>query len=302
MAETVLLMDSDREHGEAIRTYLQRHQYDVTVAGTAQEILTPLEHQKWNILLGNPLIDEEAASVRIADLLKEDARTQLIVFGTRDHVDRAMDLFAMDAVAYLDLPINSKALMLDMARARNHSLKNRKIDRYVQRLTDLHTARNHFLQLFDSVPCFISVQDKNLRITAINNTVSAMTRRLPFVNPDPGSRVPSTDGFFYNAEQFFPVKGFFHCGDGLGDGMFIARQAGNHDDRRIFQFLDLHHLPVKPGSPFPGHLNVQRDQVRQKPAGRFKTLCGIVRHLGIIAIVCEQRRKIVQDIGIIIYD
>ncbi|MDT8377250.1 MAG: ATP-binding protein [Desulfotignum sp.] len=168
MAETVLLMDSDREHGEAIRTYLQRHQYDVTVAGDAQEILERLEDQKWNILLGDPMIDEAAAAGRIADLLKENATTQLIVFGTRDHVDRAMDLFAMDAVAYLDLPINSKALMLDMARARNHSLKNRKICRYVQRLTDLHTARNHFLQLFDSVPCFISVQDRNLRITAIN--------------------------------------------------------------------------------------------------------------------------------------
>jgi len=168
MAETVLLMDSDREHGEAIRTYLQRHQYDVTVAGDAQEILTRLEHEKWNILLGNPLIDEEAAAGRIADLLKEDATIQLIVFGTTVQVDRAMDRFALDAAAYMDLPINSRALMLNMARAKNISLKNHKIDRYVQRLTDLHTARNHFLQLFDSVPCFISVQDRNLRITAIN--------------------------------------------------------------------------------------------------------------------------------------
>ncbi|MCA1784739.1 MAG: ATP-binding protein, partial [Desulfotignum sp.] len=168
MAETVLLMDSDREHGEAIRTYLQRLQYDVTVAGDAQEILTRLEHQKWDILLGNPLIDEEAAAGRIADLLKENATIQLIVFGTTAQVDRAMDRFALDAAAYMDLPINSKALMLNMARARNISLKNHKIDRYVQRLTDLHTARNHFLQLFDSVPCFISVQDRNLRITAIN--------------------------------------------------------------------------------------------------------------------------------------
>ncbi len=168
MAETVLLMDSDREHGEAIRTYLQRHQYEVTVSDDAQEILAQLENQKWNILLGNPLIDGEITATRTADLLGADPSTQLIVYGTSEQVDRAMDRFALDAVAYLHLPINSKALMLDMARARNRSVKNRKIDRYVQRLTDLHTARNHFLQLFDSVPCFISVQDRNLRITAIN--------------------------------------------------------------------------------------------------------------------------------------
>jgi PAS domain S-box-containing protein len=168
MAETVLIMDSDREHGEAIQTHLQRHQYDVTVADDAQETLERLEGQKWNILLGDPLIDMEAATGRVADLIKEDPSVQLIVYGTSEQVDRAMDRFGLDAAAYMDLPINSKALMLNMARARNLSLNNRKIDRYVQRLTDLHTARNHFLQLFDSVPCFISVQDRNLRITAIN--------------------------------------------------------------------------------------------------------------------------------------
>jgi PAS domain S-box-containing protein len=168
MAETVLLMDSDRDHGEAIRTYLHRHPYDVTVADDAQEILAQLKNQTWNILLGDPLIHGETTAVRIADLLKHDPAVQLIVYGTSKKVDQAMDRFALDAVAYLDLPVNSKALLLNMARARNHSLKNRKIDRYVQRLTDLHTARNHFLQLFDSVPCFISVQDRNLRITAIN--------------------------------------------------------------------------------------------------------------------------------------
>lgn len=168
MVETVLLMDSDREHGETIRTYLQRHQYKVTVADDAQKILEYLETQKWNILLGDPLIGEETIAGRIQKLLKADATVQLIVYGTPEQMDRAIDRFALDAVAYLTLPINSKALILDMARARNHSLKNRKIDRYVQRLTDLHTARNHFLQLFDSVPCFISVQDRNLRITAIN--------------------------------------------------------------------------------------------------------------------------------------
>ncbi|MCF8090786.1 MAG: PAS domain-containing protein, partial [Desulfotignum sp.] len=167
-AETVLLLDSDRDHGEAIRTYLHRHQYEVTVVDDPPEILAQLENQKWNMLLGDPLIWGETTAVRIADLLKEDPAVQLIVYGTSEQVDRAMDRFGLDAVAYLNLPINSKALILNMARARNHSLKNRKIDRYVQRLTDLHTARNHFLQLFDSVPCFISVQDRNLRITAIN--------------------------------------------------------------------------------------------------------------------------------------
>jgi signal transduction histidine kinase/FixJ family two-component response regulator len=168
MAETVLLMDGDRDHGEAIRTYLERHQYDVTVADDGHEILGHLKNQKWNLLLGNPFIDGETTAGRIAELLKTDPTAQLIVYGTSSLVDQAMDRFSLDAAAYLELPINSKALMLDMERARNLSLKNRKIDRYVQRLTDLHTARNHFLQLFDSVPCFISVQDRNLRITAIN--------------------------------------------------------------------------------------------------------------------------------------
>ncbi|MCF8088071.1 MAG: histidine kinase, partial [Desulfotignum sp.] len=122
MAETVLLLDSDRDHGEAIRTYLHRHQYEVTVVDDAPEILAQLENQKWNMLLGDPLIHGETTAVRIADLLKHDPPVQLIVYGTSEQVDRAMDRFGLDAVAYLNLPTNSKALILNMARARNHSL------------------------------------------------------------------------------------------------------------------------------------------------------------------------------------
>ncbi len=168
MAETVLLMDSDREHGQAIRTYLERYQYRVTVADDPREILLHLDSQAWQILLGDPLIGGETTAEKIEQVLKADPMTQLIVYGNPEQVDRAMDRFGLDVISFLDLPIHSKALVMAIKRARKQTLQIRKMDRYVQRLTDLHTARNHFLQLFDSVPCFISVQDRNLRITAIN--------------------------------------------------------------------------------------------------------------------------------------
>ena len=79
-----------------------------------------------------------------------------------------MDLFDLKVVQYLQLPLNSKALDLSLRRVKKQLLQIRTIKRYSERLADLHNARNNFNQLFNEVPCYISVQNKDLRVTATN--------------------------------------------------------------------------------------------------------------------------------------
>lgn len=167
MAEQILIIDEDLEHAHSLKTYLERIQFNVTVASDSKDGLRCLNLSPWDIILANPLVDEAVA--RNLDTFREGSPlTQLIIFGSAAQIDSAMDRYGTAAIHYLEIPINSKSLELALKQARKAAYQIRKINRYTERLADLHNAQNLFNQLFDEVPCYISVQDKNLRITATN--------------------------------------------------------------------------------------------------------------------------------------
>jgi PAS domain S-box-containing protein len=167
MAEQILLIDEDLEHSDAVKTYLERLQYDVTPAATFDEVSHHLENATWDIVFGNLLMDEKTAEC-VMRITGSKHYTQMIVYGSETRLNQAMDRFGLKVVEYLLLPLNSKALALSLKRAKKINFQMHKNHRYVERLADLHNAQNHFNQLFDAVPCYITVQDRNLRITAMN--------------------------------------------------------------------------------------------------------------------------------------
>jgi len=79
-----------------------------------------------------------------------------------------MDIFGSSAIHYLEVPLNSKALDLALTAACIIISQNKRIDRYSRKLVELENTQNLLNQLFEKVPCYISVQDKNFRITAAN--------------------------------------------------------------------------------------------------------------------------------------
>ncbi|MCK5313096.1 MAG: PAS domain-containing protein [Desulfobacteraceae bacterium] len=167
MTDQILLIDDDREHADALKIYLTRLQYDVTIVDSTKEILSHLTNSFWDIILGDLLINDEIAS-SIISVAEKSPMTQIIAFALPDKLDAAMDRFNLLASNYLAKPLNSKALEFALNKAKKQSLQIQKIDLYSERLADLHNAQNLFNQLFDVVPCYISVQDKNLRLTATN--------------------------------------------------------------------------------------------------------------------------------------
>ena len=167
MAEQILLIDDDKEHAEALKTYLGRLQYDVHIAVTVKDILSHLDNSFWDIILGKLMINKEIVS-HIKSISKDNPLTQIIAFDTPDKLDKVMDQFGMSGTCYLEKPINGKRLEFALKKAKQYSQQIRKLNHNSERLAELHNAQNLFNQLFDVVPCYISVQDKNLRLTATN--------------------------------------------------------------------------------------------------------------------------------------
>ncbi|MCK5097287.1 MAG: response regulator, partial [Desulfobacteraceae bacterium] len=167
MTANILLIDDDKEHAEALKTYLTLLQYDVTIAAAAEEILFHLGNSFWDIVLGNLLINDETAS-GIESTAELNPTTQVIAFALPNKLDAIMDRFDLTVTYYLEKPLNSKILEFALNKAKKQKLQIQKLNRYSERLADLHNAQNLYNQLFDLVPCYITVQNKDLRITATN--------------------------------------------------------------------------------------------------------------------------------------
>jgi len=167
MAKQILILDNDKEHSDALRTYLERQQYRVAISTATAENELFSKNDLCDIVLVNPFGDENFAS-DLESIKKRSPIVQTIVFATPENMDSAMDHFGLDVDDYLGIPLNSKALDLALSRAEKRISLNRKMEQYSERLSDFNNAQILFNQLFDEVPCYISVQNRDLRITAAN--------------------------------------------------------------------------------------------------------------------------------------
>lgn len=167
MAKQILIIDSNKDHAGALKTYIRRQQYEVAIAATFEEVMHKLENTIWDIIIADPFISDDMASclksVKIANPL-----VQIIIVAQKDKLDTAMDFFESSVIHYLEMPVNSKALDLALIAASKNISLNIKINKYPETLSDLHKAQDLLNKLFEEVPCYISVQDRNFRITAAN--------------------------------------------------------------------------------------------------------------------------------------
>jgi len=167
MAQQILIIDGNNDHAGALKTYIQRHQYKVVIAATVEAVRQHFKTMTPDIILANPFVCDDMASC-IKSVKAQNPLVQMIVIAKRDQLDTAMDCFDTSAIHYLEIPVNSKALDLALQAASHHIVLNEKKDKCSETLADLHNAQNLLNQLFEEVPCYISVQDKNFRITAAN--------------------------------------------------------------------------------------------------------------------------------------
>jgi signal transduction histidine kinase/response regulator of citrate/malate metabolism len=168
MADKILLIDSDKSHSKALKVYLKRQQFKVFIANTSDEALLFLDKLCPDIIIADPGLPD----TKILSLLKQIKLStpgiQTIITTAEVNIDQAMDKFRSDVIGYLAKPLKSHALDLVLSQARNWIDLNQKLDHYTTKLEDLENAQSLYKQLFDEVPCYISVQDRQFRLTATN--------------------------------------------------------------------------------------------------------------------------------------
>jgi signal transduction histidine kinase/response regulator of citrate/malate metabolism len=169
MTVTLLIIDSDTSLAAALATYLARQQFAVDIAGCEADAEGLFERHAHKIVLADPIFAGRVKGIALLRRFKADQPlTQLIVFTAEELLAPFMEQLGSDALGFLSKPVNGLALDHMLRQAREWISLKSKLDRYTARLDDLHTAQVSYQQLFDEVPCYISVQDRWFRITAAN--------------------------------------------------------------------------------------------------------------------------------------
>ena len=168
MATEILLIDKDKSHAGALGVYLERQQFDVFKAHSPDEAMTVFDNLSTDIILADPGLPEKGLVHLLKQIKRSHPGIQLIIMCSDESLDQALYLLSQDVVHYLRKPVKSAALDLALRQARTWITMNKKIEKYEKRFKDLHNAHTMYQQLFNEVPCYISVQDKDFRLTATN--------------------------------------------------------------------------------------------------------------------------------------
>ena len=168
MATEILLIDKDKSHADALSVYLERQQFEVHKAHSPDEALTFFDNLSLEIVLADPGLPDTDTVHLLKQIKNSHPGVQLIIMSADDSLDEAMDFLKQDVVHYLVKPVKSAALDLALKQARTWIVMNKKVARYEKKFKDLRNAQTLYQQLFDEVPCYISVQDKEFRLTATN--------------------------------------------------------------------------------------------------------------------------------------
>jgi len=168
MADEILIIDNDTSHAKALGVYLERKRMEAYMASTCEDVIVLFDNINAGIVLADPGLPD----MQMVSLLKQIKAThpklQIIVMATPDQFDHAMAELKNDAVHYLMKPVKSTALDMALYQARSWISLNKRLEANEKKLKAFRHTQNLYQQLFDEVPCYISVQDRQFRLTATN--------------------------------------------------------------------------------------------------------------------------------------
>jgi len=168
MSGIILIIDHDQDLANALAVYLERQKFDVHIADSAKNALTIIKDLNPAIILADP----NGTGFGDLDALKHikslAPKSQLIIYSLPAALDRTMTFFQTDADDYIKKPVSSIELDLCLKKAIKWISREQLLEENAKSIKELKNTQALFQQLFDEVPCYITVQDKNSRITATN--------------------------------------------------------------------------------------------------------------------------------------
>lgn len=168
MSHEILIIDKDASHARALCVYLERKRMENHMAFTPDEAAVLYDNIEAQVILADPGLPDMEVTAFLKSIKSTHPQVQIIIMTTLEQFDQAMAELKYDAVHYLLKPVKSTALDMALYQARSWIELNRQLESTKKKLKLLRHTQHLYQQLFDEVPCYISVQDRSFRLTATN--------------------------------------------------------------------------------------------------------------------------------------
>jgi len=168
MNNNILVVGNDMELCYALGKYLDRYGYNVKEAATSQMALSVISDNKPSILIADSQLKDKDGLEFLETVREKFPEIQVIMIIDEKDVNTGVECLRMGASDYLTKPINGGALEVALQRAYHRREVRFQLEDYQTQLEAANKNRALFQQLFDEVPCYISIQDRNFRLTGAN--------------------------------------------------------------------------------------------------------------------------------------
>ncbi len=168
MDNSILLVDEEEELLGALEIYLDRTGYEVIKAENGTNALEAIHDFSPSVAISKSILSDMSGAELLQKAKPLYPDTEFIMISDELDTSSRAKCLALDASDFLYKPISSDVLEIAIQRAIDRQQERRKIREYEKKLEASHKIKLHYQQFFDEMPCYISVQDKNFRITSTN--------------------------------------------------------------------------------------------------------------------------------------
>ncbi|MEN0046133.1 MAG: response regulator transcription factor [Bacteroidota bacterium] len=108
----ILLVEDDQNFGDVLRSYLEMHDYDVTLATDGVQGLDKFNKSKYNLCIFDVMMPRKDGFTLAREIREKDTETPIIFLTAKTMKDDVIKGFKMGADDYISKPFNSAELLM----------------------------------------------------------------------------------------------------------------------------------------------------------------------------------------------
>ena len=142
MANKILLVEDDQNFGDVLRSYLEMHQYDVTLATDGAMGFDKFAADKFDLCIFDVMMPKKDGFTLAQEIREKDTTTPIIFLTAKSMKEDVLKGFKIGADDYISKPFNSEELLLRIQAIlkRSHSGGNDKSDE----IKEFNIGKYHF--------------------------------------------------------------------------------------------------------------------------------------------------------------
>ena len=107
----ILLVEDDQNFGDVLKSYLEMHDYDVTLATDGQEGYDKYQDSEYNLCIFDVMMPKKDGFTLAREIREKDLSTPIIFLTAKTLKDDVLEGFKIGADDYISKPFNSEELL-----------------------------------------------------------------------------------------------------------------------------------------------------------------------------------------------